>query len=278
MAFVLQKPTVFNANVYDNIACGMKWRKQSKTDIRRKVDEILEMVELSDFRSRNARTLSGGEAQRVALARAMVLEPEVLLMDEPTANLDPVSTAKIEEFISRIIHHFHTTIVIATHDMVQGQRLASRIGVLVDGEIVQQGSPKEIFSSPASRTVAEFVGVENILDGVVTSNSDGIITIDIGGNRIEAVSDCPSGSPVSAFIRPEDITLSPVKFSSSARNCFSGTVSRLVPAGPLARVELNCGFRLVSLVTRTSAEELHLESGTEVYASFKATAVHVGLR
>lgn len=278
MAYVLQKPAVFNASVYDNIACGMKWRKEHKAETRSRVDALLEMVELSNLKKRNARTLSGGEAQRVALARAMVLQPEVLLLDEPTANLDPVSTSKIEELISRIIGQFDTTIIMATHDMLQGQRLANRVGVLIDGEIVQEGSPKEIFYSPASGAVADFVGVENILDGVVTSNVEGIVAINVGGDIIEAVSDYPCGEAVSACIRPEDITLSASRVSSSARNCFTGKVTRVMPFGPLARVEMDCGFRLVALLTRTSAQELCLESEREICTTFKATAVHVILR
>ena len=101
MAFVLQKPMVFNISIYDNIAYGLKWRGVEKSSIRQKVSSILEMVGLSAYKNRNARTLSGGEAQRVAIARAIVTEPEVLLLDEPTANLDPLSAVKIEELITK---------------------------------------------------------------------------------------------------------------------------------------------------------------------------------
>ena len=97
MAFVLQKPVVFNMGVYDNIACGLKWRGVGKSSLRQRVNRILEMVALSDYKDRNARTLSGGEAHRVAIARAIAIEPELLLLDETTANLHPVSTSIIEE-------------------------------------------------------------------------------------------------------------------------------------------------------------------------------------
>ncbi|MCL0053092.1 phosphate ABC transporter ATP-binding protein [Dehalococcoidales bacterium] len=157
MAFVIQKPVVFNTSVYDNIAYGLKWRGVEKSSLRHRVNSILEMVNLSADKNRNARTLSGGEAQRVAIARAIAIEPEVLLLDEPTANLDPISTSRIEGLITNIIHQFDTTIIMATHDMAQGQRLADRISVLINGEILQTGSPTEIFTSPRSREVAEFV-------------------------------------------------------------------------------------------------------------------------
>lgn len=161
MAFVLQKPVVFNMSVYDNIACGLKWRGKSRGEIREKVASLLGLVGLSALSDKNANTLSGGEAQRVAIARAVAIEPEVLLLDEPTANLDPISTLKMEELIQNIFRQYKTTIIMATHDLSQGRRLANRIGVMVNGEILQVGNADDIFSAPSNREVAEFVGVEN---------------------------------------------------------------------------------------------------------------------
>ena len=275
MAFILQKPVVFNISVYDNIAYGLKWRGVSRSNIRQKVGGILDMVGLSDYRDRNARTLSGGEVQRVAIARALAIEPEVLLLDEPTANLDPVSASRIEELITNIIQRQATTIIMATHDRSQGQRLADRIAVLVGGEILQTGSSREVFTSPGNREVAEFVGVENIIDGVIVSSEDRVVTIDIGDGVVEAISDYAVGEEVSACVRPEDVTLALSTISSSARNSFAGEVTRSVSVGPLTRVEIDCGFPLVCLVTKRSAEELGLEKGRQVYATFKATGVHV---
>jgi tungstate transport system ATP-binding protein len=276
MAFVLQKPIVFNASIYDNIACGLRWRGADKSSIRQKVSTILKMTDLSAYQSRNARTLSGGEAQRVAIARAIVTEPEVLLLDEPTANLDPLSAAKIEELITSIIHQYGTTIIMATHDMSQGQRLANRIGVLINGEILQTGDPMEVFTSPRSREVAEFVSVDNIIDGVIVSSEEGMVAVDIGDNKIiEAISSYPLGEEVCACVRPENITLTLLKTTSSARNSFLGQITQVVSVGPLSRIEIDCGFRLVALVTRRSAEELGLEKGKQVYATFKATGVHI---
>jgi tungstate transport system ATP-binding protein len=275
MAFVLQKPVVFNASVYDNIAYGLKWRRMNRENVRARVDDVLEMVGLADFRKRNARMLSGGEMQRVAIARAIATEPEVLLLDEPTANLDPVSTARIEELISDIIQRYQTTIVMATHDMSQGQRLAGRVGMLLDGEILQMGGWWEVFNSPRNREMAKFVGIENIIDGVVLASEDNVVTIGTDDSVIEAVSDCAVGEQVHACIRSEEVTLALSRLSSSARNTFTGEITRLTVTGPVARVEINCGFRLVALVTKRSAEEMALEKGKRVYASFKATAVHV---
>ncbi len=275
MAFVLQKPVVFNGSVYDNIACGLKWRGVAKNSLRHRVNNILEMIGLSGHKDRNARTLSGGEVQQVAIARAIATEPEILLMDEPMANLDTNSVSRIEEIITSIIHRYHTTIIIATHDMSRGQRLADKIIVLIDGEIIQTGNSTEVFTCPGSRPVAEFVGMENFIDGVIVGSEEGLVTIDTGNQVIEAVSDYPVGEKVSVCVRPENITLALSPVSSSARNSFAGTITRVEPAGPLTRIEMDCSFRLTALITKRSAESLGLAKGKPAYATFKATAVHL---
>jgi tungstate transport system ATP-binding protein len=274
MAFVLQKPVVFNMSVFDNLACGLTWRRKDRCYIRQKVDDMMELIGLSAYKNRNARTLSGGEAQRVAIARALVIEPEVLLLDEPTANLDPVSTSRIEGLISYVIHQHNTTIIMSTHDISQGQRLADRIGVLLKGEMLQTGASGEIFDAPGNREVAEFVGIENIIDGVVVSNEEGVTTIDAGGTIIEVVSNYTAGEKVSICIRPEAITLALTKPVGSARNSFSGEIIGLVTIGWLTRVVVDCSFQLVALITKKSSEELDLKKGGSICASFKATGVH----
>ncbi len=275
MAFILQKPEVFNTTVYENVAYGLKWRGMKKSAIPQKVDNILEAVGLSPYKNKNARTLSGGETQRVAIARAIVTEPELLLVDEPTANLDTRSAALVEELLAGIVRQYATTIIMATHDMAQGQRLADRIGVLVNGEILQTGSSRDIFTTPRNRAVAEFVGVENIIEGTIVSNESGTVAIETAGKLIEAISDGAIGEKVLACIRPEDIILSLARLSSSAKNSFLGEITRLVSMGPLTRIDMDCGFPLVCLVTKRSAEELGLDRGKQVYATFKATGVHV---
>ena len=275
MAFVLQKPVMFNATVYQNVTCGLKWRGNKRGNIRQSVGDVLEMVGLTDYKDRDARTLSGGEAQRVAIARAMVVNPEVLLLDEPTANLDPVSTSKIEEIISRIISQHNTTVIMSTHDLPQGQRLAHRMAVMVNGEILQVGDSKQVFNLPVNREVAEFVGVDNIIDGIIVSRDGDLVTIDVDGKSIEAVSEYNVGERVSVCIRPEEVILAPSPVSSSARNSFHGEVVQLISRGSLSHVVLDCGFPLTAMVTSRSAVELGLESGRKIYAGFKATAIHV---
>ncbi len=275
MAFVLQKPVVFNLSVYDNVAYGLKWRGVKRSQIREKISGILETVELTKYSKRNARTLSGGEMQRVAIARAIATKPEVLLLDEPTANLDPVSSSKIEDLITGIIKQNAITVIIATHDMEQGQRLADKMSVLVDGEIVQTGNAREIFTSPKNRQVAEFVGMENIIDGVVISNEGNMARIDVHGKVIEAITNYDVGQTVSVCIRPEDVTVALERVSSSARNSLEGKISWTAFSGPFCRVEIDCGFPLIALVTKRSAEEMGLKRGTQVYGNVKAVSIHI---
>jgi len=275
MSFVFQKPVVFNMSVFDNIACGLRWRHENREAIRQQVNSALELVGMADYKTRNARTLSGGETQRVAIARALAVKPEVLFLDEPTANLDPVSVVKIEELLAYIIREQRTTVVMATHDMTQGQRLADRIGVLMNGRLLQVGHPNDVFSSPESKELAEFVGVDNILSGVVVGKDDELITIDVNGSFIQAISDYDIGEKVHVLIRPEDVTLTLHKEASSARNIFEGSISKIFPLGPLNRVKVSCGFPILAIVTKKSAEDLNLNIGSKVYATFKATAIHI---
>ena len=275
ISMVLQKPVVFDASVYDNVAYPLRVRKYSRKAIPEKVNTMLQTVGLDGYQKRNARTLSGGETQKVALARALVTDPQVLLLDEPTANLDPVSLNSIEEFILRFNRDKGMTIVIATHEMAQGQRLAHRIGVMMDGELVQVGKPADIFYTPSDLRVAHFVGVENILKGRITSNEGGLAQIETNGHSLEAVTDHRMGAEVHVCIRPEEVTISLQPPSSSARNSFGGEVKLMALSGPYARVEIDCGFTLIALITRRSAEDLGLKVGQQVHASFKATAVHV---
>jgi tungstate transport system ATP-binding protein len=275
IAMVTQKPAVFNASVRDNVAYGLRIRKQKKPALRAKVEHALDTVGLAGYEKRHARTLSGGETQRVALARAMVLEPELLLLDEPTANLDPIATANVEKLLSEVIGKLRTTVILSTHDMAQAQRLAERMGVIVDGELLQTGAPGDIFSLPQNREIAAFVGMENMIAGTVVSNDDGVVAVAINGARIQAVSELMPGEQVYAGIRPDEIVIALRSDKTSARNAFAATITRVVASGPLAHVHMDCGFPLVALITVKSAEEMGLQAGAPVYASFKATRVHI---
>jgi tungstate transport system ATP-binding protein len=162
MSLLFQTPAIFNASVFDNVAYGLRVRGIDKMTIETKVKSALNIVGLEEFDKQKARTLSGGEAQRMAFARAVVYDPEVLLLDEPTANLDPANVAKIEEIIRRIRNERRTTIVIATHNIPQVRRIADRVGILLNGELIEVNTKEGIFTAPKDERSAAFVKGEMI--------------------------------------------------------------------------------------------------------------------
>ena len=157
MTLVFQKPIVFNSTVYENVAYGLKLRGFEKAEVDQRVKKALGMVDLLSQINQKAATLSGGEAQRMALARAIVFKPEVLLLDEPTASLDPRSGLEVERLITKINQEMGTTILIVTHNMFQAKRLSSKLIFLMDGEVIEQGSTDEIFNSPKDERTGSFM-------------------------------------------------------------------------------------------------------------------------
>jgi tungstate transport system ATP-binding protein len=276
IGMVFQKPVPLSTTVFGNVAAGLRFRGMKGDALAGKVREALEVVGISQLADRRARTLSGGEMQRLALARAIATGPGLLLMDEPTANLDPANSALIEELILSINRRFRTTVVIATHDLPQGQRLAHRLGVLDRGHLLQTGEPAEVFYHPGKPEVARFVGVENILPGTVTGSSDGLTTVSLGGAIAISRTELPAGTKVLACIRAEDITLHTSKeIRSSARNLLMGRIIRVASQGPFARVTVDAGISLTALVTTRSVQDLGLSPEKVVSLTFKAGAVHL---
>ena len=277
MGMVFQKPAVLNATVAENVAVGLRFRGADARVIREKVEDALDVVGLAGYGERRARTLSGGEMQRVALARAMVIEPEILLMDEPTANLDPVSVGMIEDLVLRINRDLGTTIMLSTHDMYQGQRLAHRIGVLMNGGFAQVGTPREVFTLPASREVARFVGIENIVDGIVVDAGSGISVVDVGGVRVRARSSFGPGEAVCLCIRSEEMRIAPADGGRAAPggNALPGTVVSITPRGPFSRVTVDCGVALSSVLSWKAVDALNIREGSRVTALFAPESAHV---
>lgn len=279
MAMVFQKPTVLNTTVEENVAAGLKFRKVPRGEIGEQVRAALDLVGLSHLAGRRAISLSGGEMQRLAIARAIVTKPDILFLDEPTANLDPANAEMIEDLILRINRKFRTTMVLSTHDMIQGQRLAHRIGVVMDGHLVQTGDLNMIFYHPVNRAIASFVGIEPIRGGIVENSEDNLATIAVGRVRFQAVTEEKPGSKVCLCIRPEDVTLNLAggdMTQSSVRNCLQGTITKMTPLGPFTRVTVDCGgVPQSALLTRKSCEDLGLSTGTNVVACIKATSIHV---
>jgi tungstate transport system ATP-binding protein len=277
IAMVFQEPLLFDTTVFENVATGLKIRGVGRAEIGRTVPEYLERFGIGHLAKRSARKLSGGEAQRTSLARAFVTKPEIVFLDEPFSSLDPPTREALTGDLERILRETRTTAVASTHDQTEAIRLGDRLAVVNGGRIAQIGPAAEVMNRPANEFVASFVGVETVLPGYVLRSSDGVFVAAVEGGEIQAVGHLRPGERVLCCIRPEHVTLSTntPPPGTSARNAFPGTIRKITPLGLFHRVCVDCGFDLVAYVTRQSLDELLLEEGKTVTASFKATAVHV---
>jgi molybdate/tungstate transport system ATP-binding protein len=273
IGFVYQDYSLFpHMTVKENIAFGLKMRKFPKKEVENRVKSIMNSMHISYLKDRFPSTLSGGEQQRVALARALVIDPEILLLDEPLSALDPRTQELLREELRRIHELRGTTTIHVTHNQGEALALADRIGVIINGEVIQVDTPYKVFNEPVSEDMAIFVGVENIVKGKIISGEDGVALVEVENYQIRALSDLTEGE-VHVFIRPENIVLSKVKLESSARNSVIGKITRITRFGATFRIYMDNG--LSALVTKQAIEELGLDVGENVYASFKATAIHL---
>ena len=276
VTMVFQAPLLFDTTVRANLESGLKLHGIPAPERAERVLENATRFGVAHLLDRSARNLSGGEAQRTSLARAFALRPEILFLDEPFAALDPPTREALLDDLAAALKATRTTTVLATHDQLEALRLADRIAVLRQGRIVQEGPAQEVFNAPADAFVADFVGMETVLTGRVAHAAGGELRIETGGHEVVALGEAHPGEEVRIGVRPENVTLSAhVDGPTSARNCFPGRVTRIVPRGPIFKVELDCGFFLSAYVTAQSLEDLALAEGRELTAAFKATAVHV---
>jgi len=278
MAVVFQEPLLLNTSVKDNVASGLRLRGKGGAGVEEKVRYWMKRFGVDELAHRPAHQLSGGEAQRVSLARAFVLEPELLMLDEPFSALDAPTRAALFEDFERVLRESGVTTLFVTHDRTEAMRLGDRVAVIMDGGVAQVGAPEEVFSCPADERVAAFVGVENLIPARIVDQQGGLALVLLGGAVVQVVSDLPVGQRVLVCLRPEDVGISPVPaggVASSVRNRLPGRITRLTPLGSQVRVTMDCGAPLVALVTRRSAEELSFCEGLEVLASFKASSAHL---
>jgi tungstate transport system ATP-binding protein len=276
-ATVFQEPLLFDMTVYDNVASGLKLRGMPRQELRQRVEENLERFRIGHLARRSARKLSGGEAQRTSLARAMATNPEILFLDEPFSALDPITREALIDDLEYIIRDTGIAVVMSSHDQTEALRLADTMAVMRQGTIVQAGAPEEVMNFPADAFVASFVGMGTVLKGRVVSAVQDTVRVAVADTIIECVGDTAAGGQVILCIRPENVTLalSGGHDGDSARNHFSGTITRIIPMGHFLKVQLDCGFFLSTHITHHSREALGLAEGSEVVASFKATAVHL---
>ena len=277
MAVVFQEPLLLDRPVLANVEAGLAMRGVGRAERRKRALRWLGRFGVEQLAWRSSRTLSGGEAQRVSLARAFALEPEVLLLDEPFSALDTPTRAAITDDLAAVLVETRTTTVLVTHDHDEAARLGDRVAVMIGGRIRQLGAPADVFGAPADEDVAAFVGIETIVPADVIAREDELVVLRAHGHDIEAVG---AGTFHRALVclRPEDVSVAAAgdrATDSSVRNRLPGRVARVVRTGADARVEVDCGFRVVARITRRSLDELGIEAGAEVVVTFKATAAHL---
>lgn len=275
LSLAMQDPFLLEGSVIANVALPLRLRGVSAERARAGARPWLERFGIAGLAARPARSISGGEARRASLARALASEPDVLLLDEPFSALDPPTRDALLCDFQRALAP-STAVVLVTHDRTEALGLAQRVAVIEAGRLLQHGPTQEVFRRPASEAVAALVGIETILCGTVLECSDGLCRVEVApGAVVEAAADAARGSRLTLCVHPEEVALERAPTRTSARNVFQALIRSITPHGAGRRVELECPFPLVALVTRRSVEDLGLRPGERVAAVFKATSVHV---
>ncbi|HRW37944.1 MAG: ABC transporter ATP-binding protein [Acidimicrobiales bacterium] len=238
---VFQQYALFpHMSVWDNVAYGPRAKKVAKDEVARRVDELLEVVRLSDFAQRRPSQLSGGQQQRVALARALVNYPKALLLDEPLGALDLKLRQNMQLELKRIQREVGITFIFVTHDQEEALTMSDRIAVMNQGRVEQIGSPREIYDRPATVFVAGFIGQANLWPATVTARQGTTTTIDVAGRTLD-VTDDDSGLAVgdagTFMVRPERMHVE-LELSDPDRWTVFATVTDAVFQGPVVRYEL----------------------------------------
>jgi len=280
LAAVFQRPYLFKGTVAANVAYGLVCRGIGGGERERRVAAALEQVGLTGYAKRSALTLSGGEAQRVSLARALAVNPDVLLVDEPLASLDPLLKRQLTLEFARILEASGATVLWVTHDQDEALVVAERLALMRDGRIVTDGRADDVVGLPRDDWTAAFLGVEVTQRGVIGNVSEGVAAIAVGERAtVYAVSSEAPGTDVLFAVRPEDVVLFEREVSipaTTARNRMRAIVVSCEARGATNRVILDAdGVRLAASVSRAGTRELGIAPGQRVTALFKASAVRV---
>ncbi len=268
IGMVFQNYAIFpHLNVADNVAYGLKARKVPKTDITPRVDEALKMVQIDQLKARQPNELSGGQQQRVALARAFVIEPGVLLMDEPLSNLDAKLRVQMRTTIKKLQRRLGITTVYVTHDQEEALAISDRIAVMNQGNIMQIGKPEEIYRKPANPFVANFIGVSNFIDCTVDGQDPASATVHLhDGHSFQMPLRKPYSGEVILSARPEQLFFS--------EQGLPGKVNMSTFLGDFIQyeVELSTG-QVLELNEYTKDVDGAKNDGEEVHLSFNPKQV-----
>lgn len=282
---VFQSYALFpHMNVFDNVAYSLNIKQLRKSNLfkklgvytrmfnsklvkypkemKQKVMDVLAYVELTDHAHKLTSELSGGQQQRVALARALVMEPQVLLMDEPLSNLDQKLRHTMRNTIRKMQQDLKITTIFVTHDQEEAMSMADRVAVMKDGQILQIGTPTDLYSNPQSPFIADFVGTSNILPGTFLKHEAGITTVKIGNQEIKSVTKTDQ-QDVQVIIRPENIKVLE-EASITDDNSFEGTIEVATYLGSTVRYEMKVGdYRLIADTIYESGHRI-LQEGYKV--------------
>lgn len=270
-AMVFQSYALFpHYNVFDNVAYGLKLRKVPKDEIKRRVRDILELVEMSGMESRMTNQLSGGQQQRVALARALVVEPGVLLFDEPLSNLDAKLRVTMRTEIRRIQQQLGITAVYVTHDQSEAMSISDQIIIMNKGEIAQTGTPMQIYYHPVSEFVADFIGEANFLQCKVVSCANGVCAVSIEGKQAEVETDRPHapGENCELVLRPEAIQIG----DTGLLPC---KVELSVFMGSFQSYHVRVGNALVKIADNCPVNKKIFAAGDDAFIGFSKECAHL---
>lgn len=270
-AMVFQSYALFpHMNIFDNVAYGLKLRKVPKDEIKKKVFDMLKLVGLEGMENRYTNQLSGGQQQRVALARALVVEPGVLLFDEPLSNLDAKLRVYMRTEIRRIQQQFGITAIYVTHDQSEAMSISDKIIIMNKGVIAQVGTPHEIYYNPNSEFVADFIGEANFLKGRMTGTDGGFAVLNVEGNdiRVAARDGMNLDEEYTVVLRPEAATLADEGGipCNVALSCFMGSYQNY---------HVMVGNTLVKLEDNNPKNKKIYNVGDECHLVFDPESVHV---
>jgi spermidine/putrescine transport system ATP-binding protein len=258
-------------NIFDNVAFGLKYRKTPKGEIKQRVREALELVHLPGIERRYPKQLSGGQQQRVALARALVVNPALLLLDEPLSNLDLKLRERMRVELKQIQEQVGITFIFVTHDQEEALTLSDTIAVMEEGSIIQIGSPREIYEYPKTEFVARFIGQSNIIHGRVEKDDQEGFQIVTENNQRLPLPEGRSfslGDPISIQVRSERVFVYPEQAQASHELVYPGVIERTIYAGSAVQyiVRLENGESLLSI--RPATVEIPLPHETPIRVGF----------
>ena len=265
-------------DVSENVAFGLRYQRATKDEVRRRVGAALDLVQMGTMTKRKPHQLSGGQQQRVALARALVLEPTVLLLDEPMGALDAKLRKQLQLELRSLQKAVGTTFVYVTHDQDEALTMSDRLAVLDKGKVKQVGTPSEVYSTPANTHVATFLGTANLWPATVLSTDPSGVTCTVGSVHLQVAGhDADTGAEVSVMVRPERVEVTPTAGDSDSTNVLKARVGTLTFRGAHTNVLLECAdLTLEAEVANVAgAPPDWLSEGADVVATVSPKALRV---